>query len=73
MWRCGRRVMSWEQVSELASRGVDFGGHGICHVDLTTLSPEAARMEIAGSAQMIAERIGRPVGSFAVPFPLQPF
>jgi peptidoglycan/xylan/chitin deacetylase (PgdA/CDA1 family) len=64
----GRRVMSWETVSKLAEQGVDFGGHGICHVDLTRLSPEAARGEIAGSGQMIAERVGRPVRSFAVPF-----
>src|SRR5205807_2904056 len=61
----GRRLLSWATVAELARRGIDFGGHGVRHADLTALTPAAARDEIMHSKWLIAEHTGRPVPGFA--------
>lgn len=63
-----RPLMDWEQVRSLASRGIEFGGHSRTHTDLTTLDSGACEQEIAGCADDLAERIGRPVESFAAPY-----
>jgi peptidoglycan/xylan/chitin deacetylase (PgdA/CDA1 family) len=66
--RSSRPLMSWATVKELATHGVDFGGHTVRHVDLTLLAPQAARVEIQESRHCIEEQIGRPVTSFAPPY-----
>jgi len=71
-WRGGnalpRPLMSWSVVTELARAGVEFGGHGVTHADLTRLPPERRRDEIERSAQDLADRIGRRPVSFAPPY-----
>lgn len=63
-----RRLMSWSTLSELARAGVEFGGHGVTHADLTRLPPQQRRQEIERCAQDLAERIDcRPRG-FATPY-----
>jgi peptidoglycan/xylan/chitin deacetylase (PgdA/CDA1 family) len=64
----GRRLMSWSTVRELARAGVEFGGHGVTHSDLTRLSAEERRREIECSAQDLAEHTGRRARSFAPPY-----
>lgn len=64
----GRKLMSWDKVKVLAGHGIDFGGHGVHHADLTALTASQRRDEIAFSRQVIEENIGRPVVSFAAPF-----
>ena len=63
-----RPLMDWENVRALASQGIEFGGHGRTHTDLTTLDSVACEREIAGCADDLAEKIGRPVESFAAPY-----
>jgi peptidoglycan/xylan/chitin deacetylase (PgdA/CDA1 family) len=63
-----RPLMSWETLSELARSGVEFGGHGVTHSDLTRLDPGRRRHEIEYCAQELAERTGRRVQSFAAPY-----
>jgi peptidoglycan/xylan/chitin deacetylase (PgdA/CDA1 family) len=71
-WRGGhappRPLMSWATVGDLALAGVEFGGHGVTHADLTRLSPEQRREEIERSAQDLADRLGRRPTSFAPPY-----
>jgi len=43
------RMMSWNQVRALREAGHAVGGHGRHHLELATLSEEAAREEIEGS------------------------
>jgi peptidoglycan/xylan/chitin deacetylase (PgdA/CDA1 family) len=62
------RFLTWEAVAELARAGVELGGHGITHADLTTLSFEDARREIVDSQRAIEERTGAPARVFAAPF-----
>ncbi|MDQ2963577.1 MAG: polysaccharide deacetylase family protein [Pseudomonadota bacterium] len=63
-----RPLMTWSTLSELARAGVEFGGHGITHADLTRLAPDRRREEIERCAQDLAERIGRRTRGFATPY-----
>lgn len=63
-----RPLMSWSTVAELASAGIEFGGHGVTHVDLTRLAPDQRRHEIDRCAQDLGERTGRPARAFAAPY-----
>lgn len=63
-----RPIMSWRDIGELTQRGVDFGAHGVEHVDLTAIDASKARNEIIDSKSRIEEQIGRDVPSFAAPF-----
>jgi peptidoglycan/xylan/chitin deacetylase (PgdA/CDA1 family) len=63
-----RPLMTWKTVAELASLGMDFGGHGVSHTDLTSLAPAAARQEIVACKRMIEELAGCRVTGFAPPY-----
>jgi peptidoglycan/xylan/chitin deacetylase (PgdA/CDA1 family) len=63
-----RALMSWKTIEELEASGVEFGGHGVTHADLTRLSAEERRNEIDGCARELGARIGRPVRAFAAPY-----
>ena len=64
----GRPPMTWATVAALAGRGVEFGAHGVRHLDLITLDDEAARDEVVYAKWRISENTGRPVRSFAAPY-----
>jgi len=63
-----RALMDWSTVAELARSGIEFGGHGVSHADLTRLPAERRREEIAGSARDLTERLGEPPRCFAAPY-----
>ena len=64
-----RRLMSWDQIGRLSERGIEFGGHSISHVDLTSLSLDALRTEIRKPQEEIRQQIGRAhATSFAPPY-----
>jgi peptidoglycan/xylan/chitin deacetylase (PgdA/CDA1 family) len=65
-----RALMDWPTVVELSRSGIEFGGHGVTHTDLTRLSPERRREEIGASARELAERLGRAPRCFAAPYGL---
>jgi peptidoglycan/xylan/chitin deacetylase (PgdA/CDA1 family) len=66
----GRRFehLGWDEVSGLARRGFSFGSHTRTHRDLTGLSREIVREELAASKREIEERLGAPVRSLSYPF-----
>jgi peptidoglycan/xylan/chitin deacetylase (PgdA/CDA1 family) len=77
----GGESMSWEQLAEMRDAGVDIQGHTATHSDLRKpydkvakkkLSPEEyeqwLQKEIAGSKQMIEQKLGVKVNCFAVPY-----
>lgn len=66
----GRRFshLSWNECRELTARGFAFGSHTRSHRDLTRLSREDARREIAVSRAEIEDRLGMTVRSFSYPF-----
>ncbi|MEY2507876.1 MAG: hypothetical protein QOH01_2205 [Verrucomicrobiota bacterium] len=77
----GGESMSWEQLAEMRDAGVDIQGHTATHSDLRKpydkvakkkLSPEEYEQwldkEVAGSKQMIEQKLGVKVNCFAVPY-----
>ena len=63
-----RRLMDWSTIADLAAAGVDFGGHGVTHRDLTQFRGAELADEVLVPKRMIEERLSRPVASFAAPF-----
>ncbi len=77
----GGESMSWDQLAEMRDAGVDIQGHTSTHSDLRRpydkvakkkLSPEEyeewLQKEIAGSKQIIEQKLGVKVNCFAVPY-----
>lgn len=63
-----RRLLSWTTVRELAEQGVEFGGQGVAHADLTRVPPPVRQHEIARCADDLAQQLGRPARAFAAPY-----
>ncbi len=63
-----RRLLDWSTVRELARAGVEFGGHGVAHADLTLVPPPVRRHEIERCARDLEQQLGRPVRAFAAPY-----
>ena len=61
-------MLTWEQISEIASSGVEIGSHGHSHNQLDTLPLHLARDEIVRSRAILEDHLGRPVDSFAYPY-----
>lgn len=62
------RIMTRDEVRELHGAGVEIGGHTVTHPDMTTLSFDEARAEVADGCAALAEIVGAPVDTFAYPF-----
>jgi peptidoglycan/xylan/chitin deacetylase (PgdA/CDA1 family) len=63
----GSRMLSWEQVVEMAGAGIEFGAHTVSHPILTRIPPAEAAEEIRLSRASIESRLGRRVDAFAYP------
>jgi len=63
-----RRLLGWSTVRELAAAGVEFGGHGVAHADLTRVPAPVRRHEIERSARELEQQLGRPTRAFAAPY-----
>lgn len=62
-----RLMLTKQQVADLGRRGFDIGAHTINHPILATLESHAARSEISGSGEWVAEVTGVKPKSFAYP------
>ncbi|MEW6406133.1 MAG: polysaccharide deacetylase family protein [Chloroflexota bacterium] len=62
-----RLMMSWDQIREMAGKGIEFGAHTVTHPILTRISLEQAREEIQGSKSEIERQLGQSIHSFAYP------
>jgi peptidoglycan/xylan/chitin deacetylase (PgdA/CDA1 family) len=65
--RTGVPPLSWEQVADMARHGVEIGAHTLTHPILPELSDADLQREVAGSRQLIRDRIGGSVDSFCYP------
>ena len=63
-----RRLLDWSTARELTTAGVEFGGHGVAHADLTRVPPPVRRHEIERSARELEQQLGRPMRAFAAPY-----
>ncbi|MEW5766461.1 MAG: polysaccharide deacetylase family protein [bacterium] len=71
-WRQGNwersLPVSWEQVAEMDTGGIEFGAHTLTHPPLTRIDPKQARYEITASKEEIEQKLGKPVAVFCYPF-----
>ncbi len=66
----GREMLGWPQIREMARAGIAFGAHSMTHPDLRKLSDQDVAREILGSKDVLEDRLGQAVSSFAYPFGL---
>lgn len=66
----GRHFMhlGWDEIRDLGKRGFAFGSHARTHPDLTRLSLEELREEIAGSKREIEDALSGSVRTFSYPY-----
>lgn len=64
----GKDCLSWNQLKELHSAGIDVGSHTESHPELRFMNPVQINGEIGRSKQTIEQRIGAPVRSFSYPY-----
>ena len=65
----GADYLTWQDVRELEAQGISFGSHTASHPDLRSLGPEEIDFELGFSKEVIEEKLGAQVTSFAYPFP----
>ncbi len=59
--------MTWQQLIELDSKGMDIGSHAVTHRDLTAMPADEARVEISQSAADISSKLGHQPYWFCYP------
>lgn len=62
------KLMDWSEIGELAGNNIEFAAHSVTHPDLTRISADSAKLEIAESKTMIEDKTGREVTAFAYPY-----
>ena len=62
------RILTEDELRHLAAAGVEIGAHMVTHADLTTLSFDDARSELAESAERLRRVTGTAVEVAAYPF-----
>jgi peptidoglycan/xylan/chitin deacetylase (PgdA/CDA1 family) len=62
-----RAMLSWSQVAEIQSSGVECGAHSVSHPQLDIVSRSVAREEITRSKDELQQRLGRDIMTFAYP------
>jgi peptidoglycan/xylan/chitin deacetylase (PgdA/CDA1 family) len=60
--------MSWEEIKDLHKSGMVVGGHTVTHPWLPRLNYEEQKEEIAGSLNMIRDKLDEDIVSFAYPY-----
>jgi peptidoglycan/xylan/chitin deacetylase (PgdA/CDA1 family) len=64
----GRRpLLTWPQLAEVATRGVEIGAHSHTHPRLDELPTREVREEVLRSRRTLEDRLQQPVPSFAYP------
>ncbi len=63
-----RSLMTWQELEQLPPEHVEIGGHGMTHRSLAALPLTEATAEIDCAQRILAERLNRPIETFAPPF-----
>ena len=64
-------LMTAEEIQELHKRGHEFGAHTRTHANLTDVSADQAKEEIAGSKQQLEQALGFQIPFFCYPYGAQ--
>ncbi|MFA5803321.1 MAG: polysaccharide deacetylase family protein [Melioribacteraceae bacterium] len=62
------KMMNKQQILEMQDYGIEFGSHTLSHSDLTKISHEEAKKELAESKKILEEKLGKEIKSFAYPY-----
>ncbi len=62
------KMLSWENIREMAENGIEFGAHTINHPHLTQINIEEAKREIEESKKVVSEFTGLRVSMFSYPY-----
>jgi peptidoglycan/xylan/chitin deacetylase (PgdA/CDA1 family) len=60
--------MTWSQIRELDSAGVEIGSHTLTHPHLIRLGEKGLNEELTTSKIMLEDRLGKSITSFAYPY-----
>lgn len=60
--------MGWNQIRELHKAGMEIGSHSTTHKDFRNLNFDEAFGELCGSREIIQNKLGAKVSSFAFPY-----
>lgn len=63
-----KRLMTAQQVREVADAGFEVGSHGLRHVSLPEVCAHELTAEVAGSRELLQTVTGHPVTGFTYPF-----
>ena len=63
-----RECLTWAEVAELHSQGIEFGSHTVSHPELNGLFWNDVELEIRSSKREIESRLGTPCTTFAYPY-----
>ena len=66
----GEPTVTWAQVQEMSSDGMNIGSHLCNHLDMRGLRPEVGMEELVRSKEIITQQVGAPCKHFAYPFGL---
>lgn len=68
--RCldGKEYLTWAEVTELHAAGIRIGSHTVTHPELKVLPAPEVDRELGKSKQIIEDRLGASVTSFAYPY-----
>jgi peptidoglycan/xylan/chitin deacetylase (PgdA/CDA1 family) len=61
------RLLTWDELAEVAAAGVEIGNHSLVHHPLDVLPPDQLRNEIVRSHGELEQRLGLKVRGFAYP------
>jgi peptidoglycan/xylan/chitin deacetylase (PgdA/CDA1 family) len=64
----GHRLLTWEQIREMHSTGIEFGAHTVSHPKLSEIGKDRAKAEISVSKEVIEAGLGSRVRHFAYPY-----
>lgn len=62
------RPMTWEMLQEMKENGMTIGSHTLSHRSLGALNPEEVWEEVAGSKQILDDRLKQETRAFSYPF-----
>jgi peptidoglycan/xylan/chitin deacetylase (PgdA/CDA1 family) len=64
----GRPCLTWREIQELDSNGIEFGSHTVNHPQLVTLQWPDIESELSGSKAAIEAHTQNPITAFSYPF-----
>ena len=60
--------LTWDQISLMRKKGIEFGAHTLTHPNLKLLNREKKREEIEGSKRVLEQKLGTKADFFCYPF-----